>query len=224
MKNAKAILSSYIGVLVFACTIYIAGGRVLYWQATLYLIVALIGTTLNHLLLPGGSDLTTERASRMSEGVKWDRILLGIIFLLNIVTFIVSGLDSGRYNWSAQFPLLLTVSGVFLMMLGQALFAFAKRANSFFYSTVRIETKRNHIVCETGPYKFVRHPGYLGMIISILGFPLVMNSYWTYIPVVITIALITLRTSLEDRYLKDKLDGYTSYTLKIRWRLIPFVY
>ena len=221
MSNVKAIIGSYIGVLAFACLLYIAGGRVLYWQATLYVLVAIIGTTLNYLLIPKGSDLTVERASRVHEGAKWDRVLLGVFFILNIVTFVVAGLDSGRFKWSGQVPLIATVAGVLLMMVGQILFALAKRANSFFSSTVRIETRRKHIVCETGPYSFVRHPGYLGMMISVFGFPLAMNSYWSYIPVVISVGILVLRTYLEDDFLKAKLEGYTNYVQKTRWLLVP---
>lgn len=221
MSKVKAIIGSYTGVLVFACLLYIAGGRVQYWQATLYVIVAIIGTTLNHLLLPKWSDLTVERASRVHEGVKWDRVLLGVFFILNIVTFVVAGLDSGRFQWSGPVPWLATVAGVLLIMVGQILFALAKRANSFFSSAVRIETRRKHIVCETGPYSFVRHPGYLGMMISVVGFPLVMNSYWSYLPVIISVGILALRTCLEDGFLKAKLEGYTNYAQKTKWLLIP---
>jgi protein-S-isoprenylcysteine O-methyltransferase Ste14 len=217
----KAIIGSYIGVLAFALLIYIAGGKVVYWQATLYVVVAITGTTLNHVLLPKGSDLTIERASRVKEGVKWDRILLGVLFLLTIATFILAGLDSGRYNWSGQVPVTATVAGVLLMIAGQILFALAKRANSFFSSTVRIETKRKHRVCENGPYRLIRHPGYLGMIISLAGFPLVLNSYWSFIPVVVSIGILALRAYLEDNFLKEQLEGYSSYAVKTRCRLIP---
>jgi protein-S-isoprenylcysteine O-methyltransferase Ste14 len=165
--------------------------------------------------------LTVERASRVHEGVRWDRVLLGVLFLLSIITFIVAGLDSGRLKWSGQVPLIATVAGVLLMMVGQILFALTKRVNSFFSSTVRIETKRKHIVCETGPYCLIRHPGYLGMMISLIGFPLVINSYWSYIPVAISIGILALRTYLEDGFLKLHLEGYTNYALKTRWLLIP---
>ncbi len=224
MSKGKAVIGSYIGVLIFAIPIYIAGGKTHYWQANLYLIVAIVGTTLNHLLMPKGSDLTVERATRAREGLKWDRMLLLVIFLMNIATFVVAGLDSGRYKWSGSFPIAATAAGVCLMLAGQILFALAKRANAFFSSTVRIETERKHTVCETGLYKVVRHPGYLGMIISIIGFPLIMNSYWSFIFVAVSVALLALRTLLEDRFLKANLEGYAGYAQKTRWRLIPFIF
>lgn len=223
MSNIKAIIMSYIGVLVFACIIFIAGGTLLYWQAILYLVSAVLGTTINHLLTPKGSNLAAERASQASEGVKWDKILLKLFFFLNIITFIVAGLDSGRFEWSGQVPVAVTVIGALLMIIGQTLFAIAKRANSFFYSTVRIDTEKKHTVCETSVYSSIRHPGYLGMIISVIGFPLLLNSYWTYIPVGMSVAILVLRTYWEDGFLKEKLDGYIDYTMKTRRLLIPGV-
>jgi len=224
ITKSKAIIASYIGVLVLACPIYIAGGRLLYWQANLYVIVALAGTTLSHLLTPKGSDLTAERASRAREGVKWDRTLLLFLFLSNIATFVLAGLDSGRFNWSGQMPAAITVAGVLVMATGQILFAWAKRENTFFSSTVRIETERKHTVCETGPYRIVRYPGYLGMIISTIGFPLIMNSYWAFIFAAISVGILALRARMEDSYLNSNLEGYSDYALKSRWLLIPHLF
>ena len=224
MSKVKAIIISYTGVLAFACIIYISGGRIVYWQATLYVILALTGTTLNHVLVPRGSELINERASRLYEGIKWDKTLLKILFLLSVITFAIAGLDSGRFKWSGHVPYIATIAGVLLMIDGQLLFALAKHVNSFFFSTVMIETKRKHIVCETGLYSKVRHPGYLGMIISNAGFPLVINSYWSYIPVTISIGILILRTYLEDEFLKAGLEGYNNYIIKTRWRLFPGIF
>ena len=222
--NLKSIITSYIGVLAFASIIFIAGGRLVYWQAILYTVLTILGTSLNHLLTPKGSALINERASRVKEGIKWDRVLLGTYFLLTIITFVVAGLDSGKFMWSGEVKMNVTVVGVVLMLVGQMLFALAKRANMFFFSTLRIESEREHIVCEAGPYRYIRHPGYLGMIISIVGFPLVMSSYWSFLPVLAAASIIVLRTYWEDSYLKENLKEYDNYVLKTRWRLIPGVF
>jgi protein-S-isoprenylcysteine O-methyltransferase Ste14 len=223
MSNLKAIILSYIGVLAFSLIIFIAGGRLFYWQAILYVLIALIGTTISHLLSPKGSNLATERVTRVHEGVKWDRLLLKLLFLSNIITFIVAGLDSGRFGWSVHVPMVVTALGAALMIIGQTLFAVAKRANSFFYSTVRIDSEKKHTVCETSVYSVIRHPGYLGMIISVIGFPLLLHSYWAYIPVSISVSILVLRAFWEDGFLKDKLEGYEDYALKTRKLLIPGV-
>ena len=86
----------------------------MYWQAIVYIILSILGTSINHLLTPKGSALINERASRAKEGIKWDRELLGTYFLLTIITFVVAGLDSGRFMWSGEVPMNVMVVGVVL--------------------------------------------------------------------------------------------------------------
>ena len=207
MGKRKAIIASYIGVLLYAGLVFLGAWKITYWQGVLYTVLALAGTTLNHILVPAGSTLTGDRASDAKVGVDWDRRLLGAYFLVTVVTFLTAGLDSGRFGWSGRVPLGVTVVGAVLMLSGQVLFAVAKRENVFFSSTVRIQTERGHQVCDAGVYRFVRHPGYLGMLMSLLAFPLVMNSYWAFVPAVIGVAILAVRTVLEDRFLIRELPG-----------------
>lgn len=221
MGTTRAIIASYVGVLVYAGLIFLGAGRIAYWQGLLYLVLALVGTTLNHLLVPAGSTLTADRVRDAHAGQDWDKRLLGAFFLINVVTFVIAGLDSGRFGWTGHVPLAVTVAGAALMLAGQLLFALAKRENAFFSSTVRIQSERGHRVCDSGLYRIVRHPGYLGMLISLLAFPLVTNSYWAFAPVAIGVAMLTVRTVLEDRFLVDQLPGYRDYTSRTRWKLLP---
>jgi len=224
VNRSKAIVASYAGVLFFSAFIFLGAGKFLYWQGLLYLCVALLGTTLNHLLVRKDSDITSDRASRAREGKAWDRRMLGAISLVSIVTFVTAGLDSGRFGWSGQVSGLVTVSGVMLMLCGQVLFAMAKRENDFFSSTVRIQSERGHRVCETGPYRFVRHPGYLGMLMALVAFPLVLGSKWAFIPTSVGALLLVVRTLLEERFLVEHLAGYAEYATRTRWRLVPWVF
>ena len=182
MPKMKAIIASYVGVLLFAGLVFLGAWKAAYWQGFLYLALALVGVTLSHVLVPAGSTITADRAREAHAGRDWDRRLLGAYFLVNIVTFLMAGMDSGRFHWTGDVPASVTVAGAVLMLLGQALFAVAKRENAFFSSTVRIQAERGHQVCDKGLYRFVRHPGYLGMLTSQLAFPLVVNSYWAFVP------------------------------------------
>lgn len=110
------------------------------------------------------------------------------------------------------------------MVLGQLLFAMAMRENKFFSSTVRLQSERGHRVCDTGLYRFVRHPGYLGMLLSQLSFPLVLGSYWAFVPVGGAVVLLVVRTLLEDRFLLQSLPGYVGYAARTKWRLVPMLF
>ena len=224
MTRLRATVASYVGVLLYASFIFLGAWRLMYWQALLYVATALVGATLSSLLVPSGSDITAERASKAAAGQDWDKRILGAYFLVSVVTFVIAGLDSGRFGWSGAVPLGVTVAGVVLMLLGQLIFAVAKRQNQFFSSTVRIQHERGHRVCDTGLYQYVRHPGYLGMLIALLAFPLLINSYWAFIPAACGAALLLIRTAIEDRVLTAELPGYREYAARTRWRLIPAVF
>jgi protein-S-isoprenylcysteine O-methyltransferase Ste14 len=224
MGKAGAIIASYVGVLLYAGFVFLGAWKIAYWQGLLYVVLALVGTTLSHILVPAGSTVTADRAREAKAGRDWDRWLLGAYFLANVVTFVTAGLDSGRFGWTGDVPVGATVAGAALMLSGQVLFAVAKRQNAFFSSTVRIQTERGHQVCDTGPYRLVRHPGYLGMLTSVLAFPLVMNSYWAFIPAGIGAALLVVRTVFEDRLLAEELLGYGDYTKRTRWKLLPALF
>lgn len=224
MTRAKAVMYSYIGVLVLTIPVFLAAGRLRYWQGWLYVGVALVGTTLSQLLVRADADVTVDRAARAQAGQGWDKRVLGAYFLVNVVMFVIAGLDSGRFTWSGRVPLWVSIAGVVLMLLGQLVFAIARRENAFFSSTVRIQADRGHRVCDTGLYRFVRHPGYLGMLLALLAFPLVLESYWAGIPASVAALLLVVRTDLEDRFLMKELPGYTEFAARTRWRLIPRVF
>ena len=155
---------------------------------------------------------------------KWDKAILGLSLLVTITMYITAGLDSGRYHWSPDFHWGLYLLGIILTISGQLLFLIAQKQNKFFSSTVRIQTDRGHVVCETGLYKVVRHPAYLGSIVQALGFPLLFGSLWSILPIGLLIVLFLTRTSLEDKTLKNELKGYLEYANKTIYKLIPFVW
>ncbi len=209
------------GSLVFFLIIFICAGRIDYLPGLIYLAIGIIMTVLNYTVLKPGSDLLAERG-KPGEGVKkWDKIILLFSFLLTISMYAVAGLDSGRYRWSPDFHLILPIIGIVLTISGQLLFLTAQKQNKFFSSTVRIQSDREHTVCDTGLYKIVRHPAYMGSIIQAVGFPLLFESLWSIIPAALLVVIHFIRTFLEDRALKEELSGYLDYSKKTRYLLIP---
>jgi protein-S-isoprenylcysteine O-methyltransferase Ste14 len=180
--------------------------------------------TLSYSVLKPDSELLKERA-KPGEGAKnWDKLLLGLSFLATIAMYIIAGLDSGRYHWSPEFHWSLYLLGIILTMTGQLLFLIAQKQNKFFSSTVRIQTERGHTVCDSGLYKFVRHPAYMGSVIQAIGFPLLFGSLWSIIPAGILILLHIIRTDLEDKTLQNELTGYAEYSKKTGYKIVPLIW
>lgn len=223
MKSSY-IIKQIAGALVFYLVLFACAGRLNYWPGVIYVMVGLVMFTLNYSLLKVDPDLLIER-SKPGEGTKnWDKLILGLSFLATISMFIIAGLDSGRYHWSPKINLCLFIPGLLLTVCGQLLFLIAQKQNKFFSSTVRIQYDREHKVCETGLYKFVRHPAYLGSIIQAVGFPLFMGSPWSTIPISVLIILHLVRTHLEDKTLMNELKGYSEYSDRTKYKIIPFIW
>ncbi|HEY5902068.1 MAG TPA: isoprenylcysteine carboxylmethyltransferase family protein, partial [Anaerolineales bacterium] len=121
-------------------------------------------------------------------------------------------------------PLWVYVLGLAVYLLGEAIFQWARYTNRFFSSVVRIQTDRGHTVCNEGPYRIVRHPGYLGGFLFTVTLGIVLGSWWASIPQVIAGLMLIWRTAREDRTLQAELPGYVGFTRETRWRLIPGVW
>jgi protein-S-isoprenylcysteine O-methyltransferase Ste14 len=170
--------------------------------------------------------LTSERQNieNIRNAKAWDKVLAPLMAVsIGFPMVIVAGLDH-RYNWSSEFPLWLIVIGFILISLGYAFAAWALAENRFFSSVVRIQTDRGHVVCDSGPYRFVRHPGYAGNILALFGIVLALGSVWTLIPAAVASIIAVIRTVLEDQTLQEELLGYRDYARRVRYRLIPGIY
>jgi protein-S-isoprenylcysteine O-methyltransferase Ste14 len=137
--------------------------------------------------------------------------------------FIVAGLDH-RFGWSPVFPTWLNILGFILILFGYAFAGWAMVENRFFSTMVRVQTDRGHRVCDSGPYRIVRHPGYAGNILALPGIVLALGSVWTIIPVIVALIISAIRTALEDQTLQEELQGYRDYVRRVRYRLIPGVF
>jgi protein-S-isoprenylcysteine O-methyltransferase Ste14 len=218
------ILKQLIGTSIFFLIIFLCAGKFVYWPGLIYVIIGLIMFVISYSILKPDDELLKERAKPGAGAKQWDKVLLGLSFLATISMYAVAGLDSGRYHWSPVFPWSYCILGIILTVSGQLIFLIAQKQNRFFSSTVRIQTERDHTVCETGLYKVVRHPAYMGSVLQAIGFPLLFGSLWSILPVCFLIILHVIRTYLEDKTLKSELRGYTEYTAKTPCRLIPYIW
>jgi protein-S-isoprenylcysteine O-methyltransferase Ste14 len=181
-----------------------------------------VGIALTGVAMRKHTDTIVERGK--ATGMRdWDKIVSGLWgVLFYIVIPLVAALDE-RFDWSKAL-LWVNLLGCALFILGYFLFVWAMVTNAYFSSVVRIQTERGHQVCCDGPYKFVRHPGYVGAILQTIGLALALSSYWAVIPALAAIAAMTIRTAFEDRMLQKELPGYTEYASKVKQRLIPGVW
>jgi len=196
----------------------VCGGDFGWWQAWVYalLIVAIsIGGRIWAERRHPGLLAERQNIEKIQSAKAWDKVLAPLMALSVVFPLvIVAGLDHRR-GWSPVFPLWLIVLGFILISLG---YAFAV------WATVRIQTDRGHVVCDSGPYRIVRHPGYAGNILPLLGIVLALGSVWTLIPAAVALIIAVIRTALEDQTLQEELPGYRDYARRVHYRLIPGIY
>lgn len=224
MKVIHLFLKSLGGTIIFLSLLFISAGRINYWQGWLYATVNLILVVINSFALINNNELAEERSKSGIGAKTWDKMIIGFSAITLVIVYVVAGLDSGRYHWSPKLHWSLHLLGIVLLMSGEVFFFFAQRQNKFFSSVMRIQSDRGHSVCETGIYKIIRHPAYLGTIITAIGIPLILGSFWSFIPSFVSIILTFIRTCLEDKTLINELNGYPDYTHKTPYRLIPGIW
>jgi len=212
------------GVAVLAASIFAAAGRPDYWQGWLFLGGTAVVIVVTGRIMREEIGLAAERL-RPGQGMKWwDKGYYLLSTPLYFAAVILAALDAGRFHWSPTLPWFAYLLALAVFIAGQGLWLWAKRVNAFFSSVARIQYDRGQTVCREGPYRFCRHPGYLGGLLFGLATPLVLGSCWALIPQGLAGLLLVLRTICEDRMLKRDLLWYEEYSRAVRFRLIPGVW
>jgi protein-S-isoprenylcysteine O-methyltransferase Ste14 len=216
-----------IPVLTLVCgsLIFALAGTLAWPAAWAYLAVATVSMVAYSIILQRlHPDLIDERRKPPADAKKWDRPFVALIGAIGpLVLLTVCGLDH-RFGWSGPMAGWVPWLGVLLVAAGHILANWAVAANRFFSALVRIQRDRGHVVIDRGPYALVRHPGYLGSVLHMIGTCVALTSWWGMAVVALVMALLIVRTGLEDRTLRDELEGYAAYAARVRWRLIPGVW
>jgi len=222
-KTAR-IIKTVAALLILVAVIFGPAGTFKWPEAWIFLILYILFTTAAVIWMKKNDpELLNERMSNKKDVKKWDKyILLAYTFVI-LVLFVTAGLDAVRFRWS-HVPLVVKIIG-FLGFFPAAILVFrVMTVNTYLSEKVRIQEERGHKVCTTGPYRYVRHPMYVGVIIFSICLPLALGSFYSLIPGLIVVVLFMVRTSLEDKTLKNELPGYEEYAKKVRYKLIPGVW
>ena len=207
-----------------AAILFLAAGQLSWTWAWVFLGISLVSVLINGAILLHTSPETIAERGQAKETKDWDKIVAGLYSLsLFLLLPLVAGLDT-RFGWTGELSNTWHIIGAAALAVGLGLAGWAMIANAYFSTAVRIQTDRGHTVCHTGPYRFVRHPGYVGFILPSLATPILLGSAWALFPGVAAASILIIRTSLEDRTLQLELPGYRDYAQEVRHRLVPRVW
>jgi protein-S-isoprenylcysteine O-methyltransferase Ste14 len=232
MNNPKKLLSPrvIIQMLVFIVLIPLLPlfiSRHWNWrEAWVYGFLSILNFAVSRLLVARiHPDLIAERARYMQHenAQPWDKKLAPLMGLGGILVLLIAGLDE-LLGWSPSFSAPVKIVALVVILSGYALTSYALTENRFFSGMVRLQTERGQYVVSSGPYRWMRHPGYAGMLLVYLVTPLFLDSSMTYLPTLFTMGLYVIRASLEDRFLQEELEGYREYAKRVRYRLWPGIW
>ena len=221
---ALYILDQALSIAAMGVALFWSAGRIDWWAAWAAIGVwAAFFTATDILLIRINPELIRERLKPPKDAKGWDRAIMSIFRLTTLARYILAGLDQ-RYGWTVGFPVAAQVTGLVVCVLSYALLAWAMTTNAYFSQLVRIQSERGQVVVMHGPYRFVRHPAYVGMIVFELAMAILLASWPALAASGFGAMLLVLRTALEDRTLQAELPGYVEYAQRVRYRLVPGVW
>jgi len=210
-------------VVVFVGFIFVNARRLGWTLGWIYVGMVAATLTINLACLLRWNPELIRRRMRFGKFTKvWDMVW-AVLFALAMITIYVVAVKGGRAGVSRD-PGAAWLLGLAIFAPGWTLVIWSMVVNPFFEKTVRIQTDHGHRVIDTGPYAYIRHPGYLGFAGWILSTPLLLASTEAFVPALVAVGLLVIRTALEDRTLHAELPGYAEYATRVRFRLIPGVW
>ncbi len=223
MPMALGALASAVMVLVFAALVFIPAGRMDWTLGWIYVSAVGANVAITWACLLRWNPELIERRMRFQKGTKtWDKVWAVLYTPVMIAIYIVAGVEAR--DSVSSLPGAASILGLLIFIPGSTIVTWSMVVNPFFEKTVRIQTDHGHHVIDTGPYSYVRHPGYTGFVGWILSTPLILASSWALVPALLAVIGIVIRTALEDRTLHAELPGYPEYATRVRFRLLPGVW
>jgi protein-S-isoprenylcysteine O-methyltransferase Ste14 len=219
------ILKSLLWSSAWGAVLLFSAGTARWLSAWIYIVGRLVlGLLSSYLLHRNAPEIAVERTrgAFQKEQTSPDRVVLTIMMMINACSMIVAGMDQ-RLGWSDVPGWLQTIGAAFISITYYTTYRVAVE-NKFAASVIKIQQARGHKVIDTGPYQYVRHPMYTGLILRQIGTPLLLGSWWGLCPASALIILVVVRILFEERALSTGLAGYNGYIERVPYRLIPLVW
>jgi len=223
--GVRSIIVQSILIIIGFAVLFAAAGTLDWLNGWIYAVLIVISQSVSWAVLARvNPQLLNARGTLAKKDTKgFDRVWIALYPLFTFGNLVVIGFDAVRFQWSSM-PLWPAFAGILIFIFAMVIATWAMAVNKFFEWTARIQEDRGQQVCTDFPYSIVRHPGYSGLILSHLSYPLILGSWWGFVLAGLLSLIIVARTSLEDRMLQEELPGYKEYAQQVRYRLLPFIW
>ncbi|HKY29094.1 MAG TPA: isoprenylcysteine carboxylmethyltransferase family protein [Pyrinomonadaceae bacterium] len=223
---AQLIIRTIATAVLFALLLFLPAGTITWWAGWAYLVL-LLGFTigLTFWLLRFNPDLLAERLTGIGkpDQKSWDKVFIALVGPVFFAWLVLMPLDAVRFRWS-HVPLWVQWVGAVILIASFYIFYLTFRENTYLSPAVRVQKERGQTVISTGPYRYVRHPLYGGVILFTLSTTLLLGSGYGVVGALLLNVMIAWRAVQEERVLRDELAGYSDYMRQVRYRLVPYVW
>lgn len=208
------------GVVLVGLLVFLPAGTLSYINGWLFIGLLFIPMLIFGIYLFIKKPKLLERRLNAKEKVGIQKLVVLMSALLFICGFVVCGLDY-RYGWSS-IPNYVVIISSFVLLLGYGLYVEVMRENEYLLRTIEVEKEQKLI--DTGLYGLIRHPMYLSVILLFLSFPLVLGSLYGFYIFLLFPVILIIRLHSEEKLLVRKLKGYSKYKLRVKYKLIPYIW
>lgn len=219
-------LTQFIGFFVlFALALFLPAGTMAWLAGWIFLGLFFSFFLLTNLWLARHNPGLLQERTRLgtSDQQGWDKVLFPLLLVAPFAWLVFMSLDAVRFHWS-PLPVWLQAAGAVILLCSFYLLFLTFRENSYLSTVVRVQADRGHTVVSTGPYHFVRHPMYAGMLVFMIGTSLLLGSGYGLVVGLIFILMVARRAVLEEHTLQEALPGYRAYMTQVKYRLVPYVW
>jgi protein-S-isoprenylcysteine O-methyltransferase Ste14 len=216
----RAFRSSVLGALIVGALLFLTAGTLKYWQAWVFMAVFMSASIVITVYLAIRDPKLLERRMRAGPTAEREKTQKVIMFfaMLGFIGLLVLPAFDRRFGWSAVPPYACLI-GDWLVAISFVFVFRVLKVNSYSASTIQVAEHQK--VVSTGPYALIRHPMYAGSLPMVVGTPLALGSWWGLGALILFIPALLWRLLDEEKYLKKNLPGYTEYTRKVQYRLVP---
>jgi len=213
---------------IFGALLFVPAGTLDWWQAWVLLALIAVGTIVTiAALFPRHAGILEERLKPPLQAGQplVDKVLVCILLVAVFGATAFVPVDVFRLHLLlGRPPFAVSLFGVVLFGAGWWLSYRTLVENAFAALAVRRQPERHQHVVDTGVYAVVRHPMYAGAVLFFIGMALWLGSLAGTLAMLAPTAVLIIRITFEERFLRSQLDGYDAYTRRVRWRLIPGIW
>jgi protein-S-isoprenylcysteine O-methyltransferase Ste14 len=216
----RTLIAFLSGLLITGAMLFVPAGTLAYRGAWLFIALLFAPILVMGVVLMIKNPELLRKRLEMKEREKEQKGVVALSGLVLVASFIVAGLDY-RLGWSHVSNIIVSIASV-VLLVGYALYSEVLRENVYLSRVVEVQEGQR--VIDTGLYGIVRHPMYFAVTLLYLAIPLVLGSWWALLVISPCVLLLAARIKNEEQVLHQGLPGYTDYTKRVRYRMIPWVW